>query len=117
MNRIITDLGSTFTGDEFWDHCEKEGIEVCYASVAHSRANGQVERANGMILDGLRARVQEPLSKAEGRWMKELQPVIWGLRTQPSKAMGQSPFFMVYGSEAVLPVDKLYGAPRLQHFD
>lgn len=24
---------------------------------------------------------------------------------------------MVYGPEAVLPVDKLYGAPRLQHYD
>lgn len=49
--------------------------------------------------------------------MKELYPVIWGLRTQPSKATTQSPFFMVYGLEAVLPVDKLYGAPRLQHYN
>ncbi|CAN6347075.1 unnamed protein product [Urochloa humidicola] len=117
MNKIITDLGTTFTGDVFWDFCESKGIEVHYASVAHPRSNRQAECANAMILDGLRARVQEPLSKKEGRWMKELQPAIWGLRMQPSKAMGQSPFFMVYGSEAVLLVDMLYGSPRVQHYD
>ncbi|CAN6243937.1 unnamed protein product [Urochloa humidicola] len=49
--------------------------------------------------------------------MKELQPVIWGLRTQSSKAIGQSPFFMVYGSEAVLSIDMLYGSPRVQLYD
>ncbi|CAN6299734.1 unnamed protein product [Urochloa humidicola] len=117
MNKIVTDLGKTFTSDVFWDFCESKGIEVRYASVAHPRSNGQAERANAMILDGLRARVQEPLSKKEDRWMKEFQPVIWGLRTQPSKVTGQSPFFMVYSSEAVLPVDVLYGSPRIQHYD
>jgi hypothetical protein len=29
-------------------------MEVKYVSVAHPRANGQVERANGMIIDGLK---------------------------------------------------------------
>jgi hypothetical protein len=36
------------------------------------------------------------------------------LRTQPSRALhGNTPFFMVYGSEAVLSVDLIFGAPRL----
>ena len=48
--------------------------------------------------------------------MKELFPVVWGLRSQPSKATGQSPFFLVYGSEAVLPVDVMHGAPRVEEF-
>jgi len=117
MNRIITDLGTTFTGDEFWDFCSAKNITIHYASVAHPRANGQVEAANRLILEGLRTRVKEPLLGKEGRWMEELQPALWGLRTQPSKATGQSPFFMVYGSEAVLPVDLLYKAPRVQQYD
>jgi len=53
-NSIITDLGSTFTGSDFWDFYDKRCISVKYASVAHPRANGQVERANGMILDALK---------------------------------------------------------------
>ena len=49
-NRIITDLGTLFTGSEFWDYCQESWIDVYYASVAHPRCNGQVERANGLIL-------------------------------------------------------------------
>jgi transposase InsO family protein len=53
-NSIITDLGSNFTSSEFFNFCEQRSIQIKYASVAHPRANGQVERANGMILDALR---------------------------------------------------------------
>jgi hypothetical protein len=31
--------------------------------------------------------------------------------------MGLTPFFMVYGSEAVLPMDLEYGAPRIKAYD
>nr|CAB3465618.1 unnamed protein product [Digitaria exilis] len=82
-----------------------------------SLANGQVKRANALVLDGLCTKVEVSDSKKERRWMKELYPVVWGRRTQPSNAMGQSPFFMVYGSEAILPVDKLYVSLRVHHYD
>jgi hypothetical protein len=37
-----------------------------------------------------------------------------GSATQPSRALhGNTPFFMVYGLEAVLPADLKFGAPRL----
>jgi hypothetical protein len=43
-----------------------------------------------------------------------LSYIVWSLRTQPSRALhGNTPFFMVYGSEAVLPADLRFGAPRL----
>jgi hypothetical protein len=47
----------------------------------------------------------------------ELPHVIWGLRTQISSVTVYSPFFMVYGSEAVLPTDVAFGAPRIQHYE
>jgi len=31
--------------------------------------------------------------------------------------MGVSPYFMVYGAEAVLPSDIAFGSPRVEHFD
>jgi hypothetical protein len=42
-NSIITDLGSTFTGNDFWNFCDDRGIVVKYVLVAHPRANGQAE--------------------------------------------------------------------------
>jgi transposase InsO family protein len=60
-NRIITDLGSPFTAIEVRNLAQDCGISINYASVAHPEANGQVERANGLILAGLKLRLYEEL--------------------------------------------------------
>ena len=70
-----------------------------------------------MILQGLNARMFDPIEKYGAKWLQELPRVVWGLRTQRSRATGYSPFFMVYGSEAVLPSDIAFGAPRIQNYD
>jgi transposase InsO family protein len=80
-NSIITDLGSNFTSSEFFDFCEQRSIQIKYASVAQPRANGQVERANGMILDTLRKKVFNKSEKFAGKWIRELPYVVWSLRT------------------------------------
>jgi hypothetical protein len=95
-NTIITDFGSNFTANQFWEFCENACIKVKYVSIAHPRANGQVERANGLIIDGLKKRLYDENSKKGGKWVHELSHVVWGFRTQPSKATGQTPFFLVY---------------------
>jgi transposase InsO family protein len=113
-NSIITNLGSNFTNSEFFDFCEQRSIQIKYALVAHPRANGQVERANGMILEALRKKVFDKNEKLAGKWIRELPYVVRSLRTQSSRALhGNTPIFMVYGSEAVLPDDLMFGAPRL----
>jgi hypothetical protein len=37
--------------------------------------------------------------------------------TKPSRAMGFTPFFLVYGVEAILPTDLEYGSPRARAYD
>jgi transposase InsO family protein len=116
-NSIITDNGTQFTGRKFLDFCEDHHIRVDWASVAHPMTNGQVERANGMVLQGLKPRIYNDLNKFGRRWMKELPSVVWSLRTTPSRAMGFTPFFLVYGAEANLPTDLEYGSPRTRAYD
>jgi hypothetical protein len=116
-NTIITDLGSNFMANQFWEFYENACIEVKYVSVAHPRANGQVERANGMIIDGLKKRLYDANSKKGGKWIHELPHIVWGLGTQPSKATGQMPFFLVYGSEAILPADVMWKSPRVEMYN
>jgi hypothetical protein len=84
--------------------------------VAHPMTNGQVERANGMILQGLKPRIYNDLNKFGKRWMKELPSMVWSLRTTPSRATGFTPFFLVYGAEAILPTDLEYGSPRVRPY-
>jgi hypothetical protein len=94
-NSIITDNGMQFTGKKFLDH---------------PMTNGHVERANGMILQGLKPRIYNDLNKFGKRWIKELPSVVWSLRMTPSQATGFSPFFLVYGAEAILPTDLEYSS-------
>jgi hypothetical protein len=115
-NSIITDNGTQFTGRKFLDFCEDHHIRVDWAAVAHPMTNGQVERANGMILQGLKPRIYNDLNKFGKRWMKELPSVVWSLRTTPSRATGFTPFFLVYGAEAILPTDLEYGSPRTRAY-
>jgi hypothetical protein len=111
LNTIITDLASNFHSYQFWDFYECSSIEIKYVFVDHLQANGQVEHANGLILDGLKKWLYDENSKKGYKWINELSSVIWGLRTQPSKATGQSPFFLVYKSEAILPADVMWKYP------
>jgi transposase InsO family protein len=114
---IITDNGTQFTRKKFLDFCEDHHIRVDWAAVAHPMTNGQVERANGMILQGLKPRIYNDLNKFGKRWMKELPSMVWSLRTTPSRATGFSPFFLVYGAKAILPTNLEYGAPRTKAYD
>jgi hypothetical protein len=111
------DLGLNFMANQFWEFCENACIEVKYVSVAYPRANGQVERANGMIIDSLKKRLYDENSKKGGKWIHELPHVVWGLRTQSSKATGQTLFFLVYGSEAILPADIMWKSPRVEMYN
>jgi transposase InsO family protein len=75
-NSIIIDNGTQFTGKKFLDFYEDHHIWVDWAAVAHPMTNGQVERANGMILQGLKPRIYNDLNKFDKRWMKELPSVV-----------------------------------------
>ncbi|XP_073353754.1 uncharacterized protein [Aegilops tauschii subsp. strangulata] len=76
--------------------------------MAHPRSNDQAERVNAEVLRGLKARTFKKKLEACGRgWLDELQTVLWSIRTTATKPTGETPFFLVYGAEAVLPHEVL----------
>jgi transposase InsO family protein len=116
-NSIITDNGSQFMGRKSLEFCDKFHIRMDWAAVAHPQTNDQVERANDMILQGLKPRIFDRLNNSSRKWLQELPAVVWSLRTTPSRATGFTPFFLVYGAEAILPTDLEYGSPRVRGYD
>ena len=48
---------------------------------------------------------------AHGATLGHLEP-----KNDPESSHGFSPFFLVYGAEAVLPTDLEYGSPRLKAY-
>ena len=86
--------------------------------MAHPRRNGQAERANAEVLRGLNARTFKKKLEAYGRgWYDELQSVIWSICTTATKPTGETPFFLVYGAEAVLPHEVRRHSARVLAFD
>jgi hypothetical protein len=45
------------------EFCNDHHIRVLWSAMAHSKTNGQVERANGMVLQGLKPRIFNKLNK------------------------------------------------------
>jgi hypothetical protein len=56
---IITDNGTNFAKGVFADYYGQTGIRLDLASVAHPQSNGQVEKANGLILASIKPRLFE----------------------------------------------------------
>lgn len=102
-HNIITDNDTNFANGEMADFCEENGIRLDLASVAHPESIGQAERANKSILLGIKPRLEVPLERGAGCWAEELPYVLWGIRTTPNRSTGYTPFFLVYGAEAVMP--------------
>jgi hypothetical protein len=75
-----------------------------------------VEHSNGMILQGLKPRIFDRLKPYSRKWVKELPLVLWALCITPSRAIGHTPFYLVYGSEAMLPTQVEHKSFRVQHF-
>jgi hypothetical protein len=105
-SRIITDNGTQFKSWLFQEYCEGISTQLCFASVAHLMSNGQAERANAEILRALKTRTYDCLKKHGANWVNELLCVLWGNRTTPSRATGETPLFLVYMAEACLPLEK-----------
>ena len=75
-NTIIMDNGTQFTRKKFLQFYNEYHIRVDWATMAYPHMNGQVERANGMVLQGLKPRIFNRLNKFDGRWVVKLPMVL-----------------------------------------
>ncbi|CAJ2665934.1 unnamed protein product [Trifolium pratense] len=98
---VVTDNGTQFTDKDFQAFLVALGTKQHFTSVEHPQTNGQAEAANRVILRGLRRRLDQNKKK----WVEELDNVLWAYRTTPHSTTGETPFRMVYGTEAVIPVE------------
>ncbi|KAL0455997.1 UNVERIFIED_CONTAM: hypothetical protein Slati_0938900 [Sesamum latifolium] len=62
------------------------------------KANGQTEVSNRIILQNIKTK----LGQQKRGWMEELPGVLWAYRTTARTSSGETPFSLVYGSEALI---------------
>nr|XP_016507384.1 PREDICTED: uncharacterized protein LOC107825062 [Nicotiana tabacum] len=64
-------------------------------------ANGQVESTNKVIINNLKKRLEE----SKDKWPEVLLGVLWAYRTTAKTSTGEILFSLVYGAEALIPVE------------
>ncbi|KAL2254676.1 UNVERIFIED_CONTAM: Retrovirus-related Pol polyprotein from transposon [Sesamum indicum] len=109
---LISDNGTQFQGRKIIAWLHELKIQQNFTAVGHPQSNGQTEVTNRTILQHLKARLS---SKAE--WSDELPGVLWAYRTTPRTSTGETPFSLVYGSEAVIPAEIGEESQRITDFD
>ncbi|KAM2806503.1 hypothetical protein COP1_047122 [Malus domestica] len=100
-NTIVTDNGRQFNNNKFRMFCFKFNINLCFASSAHPQSNGQLEAINKIIKRTLKTN----LDKAKGCWPEFVPQVLRSYRTSYRTSTGETPFSLVFGTEAVVPVE------------
>ncbi|XP_051117307.1 uncharacterized protein LOC127242016 [Andrographis paniculata] len=93
--------GTGFTSDRVVAFATQYGITLLHSSPYYAQANGQAEVAN-KILIGVIKKVVEDNPR---RWHKVLGEALWTCRQYRNKSTGCTPFHLVYGQEAILPLE------------
>jgi transposase InsO family protein len=108
---LTMDNGKQFDCYSFKEYCKMLGTHVKYSSVYHPQSNGAVERANRLIFSGIKKCLYD---QKKGKWIDELSKVIWSHNTTVSRAIGFTPFLLLFGTEPMTPEEIKNESLRVQ---
>jgi hypothetical protein len=80
---------------------ESMKFKLLNSSPYYAQANGQAEASNKVLIKIIKQRIKDSLR----RWHEKLLEALWTRRTSRQGATKVTPFVLVYGQEAVLPVE------------
>ena len=99
--KILSDRGPSFRGDLVGELMEKLGIAHRHSTPYYPQCNSLVEKLNGMIVRMITKQVHNKPKD----WDRQLQSVLWAYRTSFKTSLGYTPFHLVFGKEALLPIE------------
>ena len=87
---------------------ESYGIKLLSSSPYYAQANGQAESSNKTLLKLVKKKIEEDPNK----WHEVLSEALWAHRISKHGTTKVTPSELVYGQEAVLPVEVNLGSLR-----
>ena len=105
---LTTDQGTLFISKEVRELVNSYGIKLLNSSPYYAQANGQVESSNKIMIKLIKKIEDNPR-----RWHEVLSEALWAHRISRHGTTKVTPYELVYGQEAVLPVEVNLGAYRL----
>jgi transposase InsO family protein len=97
-NRIVTDNAASFKAEPLIQFCEQYEITLIHSTPYYPQGNG-LEKSSNKSLIKIFKKLLEDKKKA---WDSKLKFSLWADRVTTKRALGLSPFQLVYGVEVVL---------------
>nr|CAN71147.1 hypothetical protein VITISV_038768 [Vitis vinifera] len=102
------DVTKFFDSIAFRNFCSELNIRNSYSTPRYPQSNGQAEATNKTLFMALKKRLEQ----AKGKWVEELPGVLWAYRTTPGRPIGNTPFALTYGMDAIIPTE--IGLPTIR---
>jgi hypothetical protein len=99
--QLVSDHGKHFENEIFVELSSRLGFSHEFASPYYPQSNGQVEAVNKV----LKTMLQCTVNKHKTNWHHMLFSALWAYRTTVKTATGFTPFHLVHGVEATLPIE------------
>ena len=106
---LTLDQGTSFVSKEVREFAELYKIKLLNSSPYYAQANGQAESSNKTLIKLIKKKIEEN----PRRWHEVLSEALWAHRILRHGATKVTPFELVYGQEAVLPIEVNLDAYRL----
>jgi hypothetical protein len=98
--RIVTDNAPAFKSKRMINFCHKYHIHLNHSTAYYPQGNGLAESSNKSLV----RIIKKLLEDNKRAWHTKLKYALWADRISTKRAIGTSPFQLVYGTEVVFPV-------------
>jgi len=106
---ILTDNGKPFTNKLMDKICDLFGFKQRNSSMYYAAANGLAEAFNKTLCNLLK----KVVSKSKRDWHDRMEEALWAYRTTHRTPTQATPYSLVFGTEAVLPLERQIPSLRL----
>ena len=103
-SRIHHDMGGEFNSGLFKELHRLAGIKSSNTTPYHPQGDGQCERLNRTLVNMLKTLS----AKEKNDWKSHLPKLAYAVNSTQNKTTGFSPHYLMFGREAVLPIDRVF---------
>ena len=106
-SQLHSDMGAQFESELIKELCKTLQIRKTHTTPYHPQSDGLVERINRTIISMLATVVND----FGGEWEDHLPRVCFAYNTSQQESTGFTPFYLMFGRQARIPLDIMYQTP------
>ena len=108
-NKLVTDNAATFRAEELVEMCESMGIQLVHSTSYYPQGNGLAESSNKSLV----MITKKLLEDNKNSWDSKLKFALCADRVTNKKSIGNSLFRLVYGADAIFPIQLILPVAKL----